>query len=627
MRRSEKRGRLIRQLPPDRIRGIVQEFTGSSFKMREKFFRHKRIWIAVALELIIGAALIRLAAGRILTGELTARRENAEANAQTYSERIEEDINSGIYITDSLEQIIISEDGSCNQFHEVAENLMNDSIQSIQLAPGGTVTEIYPEKGNEAGKIDLLADPSRGEYARYGMENDLVISQGPFDLKQGGRGLAVRNPVYLNHNGHKEFWGFTIVIIRVPDIFFNSMKALESFGYQCRLLKTTSPWSQEYTEVYDSGEEMIQPVSYQFGIGGDTWQLQVMPRDGWDNSGLRMVVICSGWMIVLLLTGLTAAVMILEERRRYLRELAETDGLTGLYNRRGFDRLLDRYLARHPDSRFVVAELDIDNFKSINDMYGHDAGDQALRVLAAELRKNFPRDAVIGRNGGDEFCLLLKNQTYRLPGSRLEDFTKSHKEFCHKGEKHPFTISLGYAEYPVHAQKREELMQCADAALYEVKRKGKQGCIMYREGFQQIRKQMGFALTDISENLPGAFLVYKADPQNDELLFANQEMLHLTGCGDLDEFFAYTRRSFRNLLDESDREAVEADIWRQINANGGQENDYVSFSLVRKDGTKVRVFDHGRLVDSTYYGRVFYVLLMNKKLIDAHYGQGCHPGA
>ncbi len=170
-------------------------------------------------------------------------------------------------------------------------------------------------------------------------------------------------------------------------------------------------------------------------------------------------------------------------------------------------------------------------------------------------------------------------------------------------------------------------MRCADAALYEVKRKGKQGCIMYQEGFQQIRKQMGFALTDISENLPGAFLVYRADPQNDELLFANQEMLHLTGCGDLDEFFAYTRRSFRNLLDESEREAVEADIWRQINANGGQENDYVSFSLVRKDGTKVRVFDHGRIVDSTYYGRVFYVLLMNKKQIDAHYGQGCHPGA
>ena len=69
---------------------------------------------------------------------------------------------------------------------------MNDSIQSIQLAPGGTVTEIYPEKGNEAGEIDLLADKSRGEYARYGMEHDVVVSQGPFDLKQGGKGWTNR---------------------------------------------------------------------------------------------------------------------------------------------------------------------------------------------------------------------------------------------------------------------------------------------------------------------------------------------------------------------------------------------------------------------------------------------------
>ena len=586
---------------------------------KNTFSKNKKIWIVAVIELIVGGIVIGLIANYVYNISLRTQREKAEANAMTYSERIAEDINSGITITNCIEQIIISDDGRCDKFYEIAENLMNDSIQSIQLAPRGTVTEIYPEKGNEAGKIDLLADESRGEYARYGMDHDVVVSQGPFDLKQGGKGIAVRNPVYLEKNGQKEFWGFTIAIIRVPDIFSESMKALRNFGYRCQLLKTTAPWSQEYTEVYASGEKLVHPVSNQFAIGGDIWQLQIMPEKGWKNYGLLIAVLCGGSVILLLLTGLTIAVIVLEERRKYLRILSETDALTEIYNRSGFDQKLDQQIMKYPETHFVVAELDIDNFKSINDMYGHAAGDEALKSLASAMRKYFPKDVVIGRNGGDEFCLLIQNQTCESLQGKLEEFTKSEKKFCHKGGTHAFTISLGYAEYPYHAKNREELMRCADAALYEVKLRGKQGCIEYKNGLQQIRNQLGFGIKDVSENLPGAFLIYRADPDHDELLFANHEMLHLSGCKDMNEFFAYTKRRFRNLINEPEQKPVEESIWKQINANGGQENDYVKFSLVRKDGTQIKVFDHGRIVESTYYGRVFYVLLLNEKMLNLHY--------
>lgn len=109
-----------------------------------------------------------------------------------------------------------------------------------------------------------------------------------------------------------------------------------------------------------------------------------------------------------------------------------------------------------------------------------------------------------------------------------------------------------------------------------------------------------------------------ADPDDDELLFANHEMLHLCGCKDMDEFFAYTKQKFCNLINKQEQTEVEESIWKQINANGGQENDYVKFSLVRKDGTQVTVFDHGRIVENIYYGRVFYVLLLNEKQIHLH---------
>ena len=93
-------------------------------------------------------------------------------------------------------------------------------------------------------------------------------------------------------------------------------------------------------------------------------------------------------------------------------------------------------------------------------------------------------------------------------------------------------------------------MQCADTALYAVKLNGKHGCKAYDSDPHEARTQLGFALKDISAHLPGAFLIYKADPKDDQLLFANREMVQLAGCDDIHEFYTYTNRSFRNLISD-----------------------------------------------------------------------------
>ena len=84
------------------------------------------------------------------------------------------------------------------------QNLIDDTIQSIQIAPDGVVTDIYPAAGNEAGKIDLLHDEQRGEISRYSRDHDLTIMQGSFSLQQGGMGIAIRNPVYLKNDAGQE---------------------------------------------------------------------------------------------------------------------------------------------------------------------------------------------------------------------------------------------------------------------------------------------------------------------------------------------------------------------------------------------------------------------------------------
>ena len=560
---------------------------------------------------LLGICFVGLIVYKTDTHEKEQRHITAQLNVITYSERIKNEITAGIEITDALKQILISEDGEIHQFETIAGNLMSDSIGSIQLAPDGIVTDIYPADGNEAGKIDLIHDRDRGEISCYARDNHTIITQGPFELKQDGYGIAVRNPVYLkDKNGQEYFWGFTIVILRVPDIFSDSIHALSDFGYEYRISKADTPWSDTYKVVYQSDEQINHPVSYIFTIGAENWKIEVTPKSGWRNNTLILVISGIFLTIDLLLTVLTRVWLIAQEHRNKYQIMAYTDSLTGIYNRYGFDELAEKMLSKNPQTNFVAALLDIDDFKFINDIYGHNYGDMALKSLAESMKAFFPSDALLGRNGGDEFCILLPDCTFAKANVQLQQFTKLSKTFSCHGKKHAFYISLGYAEYPTYASNCPQLMRCADAALYEIKLHGKNGCMAYREGLQSdVRKQLGFAFKDISEHLPGAFIIYKADKEDDELFYANDEFLRMSGYKDIDELFRFTKKSFRNLIRKDEQQKIETSIWEQIDS--GNENDYIHFHLQKADGTYLSVLDHGRIVESQQYGRVFYVLFMD----------------
>jgi len=580
----------------------------------------KKRFIVPAVVFILGMCAI---IGEIyVVGESQEQqnRTNAKLNAMTYAEHIYGELMEGIGVTDTLKQVVISGDGNINKFYDIAANMMDDSIQSIQIAPNGVVNKIYPEDVNESGKIDLINDSERGEISRYARDNATVIMQGPFELKQGGYGIAVRNPVYLeDENGKKSFWGFTIVILKVPEIFSDSVEALSNFGYKYSLQKCASPWDDMYEWVYGSKKELNDPVIYDFDVYGDKWRLEILPKSGFYNNKYLIYMFIGGVIIVLLLTGLTAALIFINENRKNFKRLAVTDALTGIYNRLGFDDQVEQYMRQNPQKHCIVAMLDIDDFKLVNDMYGHAAGDGVLKKLAESMKQYFSKDAILGRNGGDEFSIFIPDCTVAEVKPFLKKFTEETRKFYCKGEERAFTISLGFAEYPVFADDRSQLMRCADKALYDVKMRGKNGCMAYSEGEQvKSRAKLGFVIKDIIDNLPGAFIVYRADKENDEILLANSEMLRLTGCKNMDELLAYTGKSFCNLIRPDEQESCQKSIWSQI--NGGHSNDYIFFHMRKADGTYISVLDHGRIVDSVYNGRVFYVMIMDLNSLQRHYG-------
>ena len=581
----------------------------------------KKKTLVPLLVFLMGICLVSLVVYNTDTHEKEQRRTTAQLNATTYGERIENEIINGIEITDVLKQLLISGTGEINQFDTIAKNIMSDSVESIQLAPAGIVTDIYPADGNEAGKIDLIHDKERGEISIYARDHHTIVTQGPFELKQGGYGIAVRNPIYLKDENRQEyFWGFTIVILRVPEIFSDATSALSKFGYEYSLSKTDNPWSDNYKIIYQSDRQLTNPVSYDFTIGTENWKFEVMPENGWGNNTLIAVIGVFFIAITLFLAVLTRVWLVSKENKNKFQILAHTDSLTGIYNRYGFDELAEKMINKNPKAKFVAVLLDIDDFKFVNDIYGHVCGDNALKSLADSMKAFFPSDALLGRNGGDEFCILLKNHSYEDVKEKLQQFTMAPKTFSYKGKEYPFYISLGYSEYPTFASNRSQLMRCADAALYEIKLHGKNGCMAYREGLElRVRKQLGFAFRDISEHLPGAFIIYRADKEDDELFYANQEFLHMAGYKDMDELFRLTKKSFSNLIREDEKKRIEASIWKQI--DNGNGNDYIHFHLRKADGSYLSVLDHGRIVESQQYGKVFYVLFMDWEDMKSHYSE------
>lgn len=157
-----------------------------------------------------------------------------------------------------------------------------------------------------------------------------------------------------------------------------------------------------------------------------------------------------------------------------LRNLALTDDLTGLHNRRGFRTVADQICAaqaRNSQPLMLVA-IDVDYLKAINDTWGHEAGDRAIVVVATALSSSFRSSDVIARIGGDEFLCLLPNAgDDDVTQIRLRIASRIARQLEDLPQEFPLTVTVGVAVAPPRAQVNlEGLMREADRALYDSKR-------------------------------------------------------------------------------------------------------------------------------------------------------------
>jgi diguanylate cyclase (GGDEF)-like protein/PAS domain S-box-containing protein len=168
--------------------------------------------------------------------------------------------------------------------------------------------------------------------------------------------------------------------------------------------------------------------------------------------------------------------------------LAERDSLTGLYNRHRFKIELERMLAdsaRHGTSSALLY-FDLDEFKTINDHFGHTAGDSMLVRVAGEISGLTRRNEMLFRLGGDEFAILLPNVDLAQAESLSERVVRAIAQIPFRFDGQPqdqalhISSSLGIATYPLHAADQDQLVACADAAMYQAKQAGKNAWRTYR---------------------------------------------------------------------------------------------------------------------------------------------------
>ena len=153
-----------------------------------------------------------------------------------------------------------------------------------------------------------------------------------------------------------------------------------------------------------------------------------------------------------------------------LDHLGSHDPLTGLLNRRGIQNVLKEYLQEHPEEPLICVYMDIDDFKMLNDQFGHTAGDTALKQFAKKLSGYFPAHSVVaGRLGGDEFLLFIKDVTPEKAEASIHEFCRMPHSAFFDDKEYVFKISAGYALYPEDDSDLERLIRKADDALYHSK--------------------------------------------------------------------------------------------------------------------------------------------------------------
>lgn len=404
---------------------------------------------------------------------------------------IEDQINMMIARVQTMRFMVLATEGEGDSFDELAPLVMQGwdtgdaaMIKNIALAPGGIVSKVYPLKGNETLLgYDLWEAAQPNPQTVKTLKNGKVHITPPIELMQGGNGMIISLPVTLH--GETESWGMVAVVIDAEKLM-NAFMLGDFLTHQMEYSLSYQELNGHYVELVTSGRPVVKPVTYTFKTENLQWKLSV---SGTMDSGSIFTIVLL--VVALVIVSLLLATVLADQKRRkqmnhMFHELANTDNVTGCNTRHFvYEKLVDKETGawRYEGLQYSLAILDVDNFKQVNDTWGHDVGDEILQRIAQILLNSLSRnkgDCAI-RFGGDEFVLLFGERTQEQMRDILYHVLAKVREM--RLADYPdikVTVSIG----GVHPDQITEeatyihMLRAADEKLYRAKEEGRNRCVL-----------------------------------------------------------------------------------------------------------------------------------------------------
>ncbi len=342
--------------------------------------------------------------------------------------------------------------------------------------------------------FDINSNPLRAEAIERALATQKAVATAPIDLVQDSgtqKGMLALVPIFDDDD--EVVQGFAVGVYRLADLLNESFNSVRWDNLDIRLVDVTDADSPEEVVLRGSvspasidltSSEALEASSEPFDVYGRSWQIVVAPTSGPLTS--RDTFLAPGLDLVglILLTLLQAFVLLVTGTERRARRraddfgrMASTDELTGVGNRRAFLTSLESVRRRSIEdgSAGMLLFIDIDRFKAINDIGGHDAGDAMLKLIAGALAANVRSRDIVTRIGGDEFAVILNDCPVDLGRQIAETLVERVEELRLDSPQGPLGVGASIGVMPIAGpddRKVDELIRLADDACYRAKHAG-----------------------------------------------------------------------------------------------------------------------------------------------------------
>ncbi len=428
---------------------------------------------AFAAVAITGNAVLNLESGR----HEARRKVELVSFGSLLRARLTRELDAVLFLTSGLNAYLVVRGGKVEraELQAILARLHADSrhVRNFGVAVGYRLSYLFPIKGNErALGLDYRNLPGQWPGVKRVVDGGAPTLLGPLTLVQGGRGLIYRVPVFVRG----KYWGLISTVVNAESLFNETVGKLASDGFELAArgrdglgAKGAVFWGD--ARVFGRADAELIDVS----VPGGRWVVAVREKSPSGDSGsLLYLRVLLGVLAAFLGWG-TYALLV---QRARLARLALYDTVTDLPNRILIEDRMNRAISaqrRNPATVSALLFVDLDGFKTVNDRFGHRAGDAVLHAVA-ERAKLAVRDVdSVGRWGGDELVVVLENtDRQKIPEviERLRRAVESPTEFA--GQSLHVGASIGSAIVPDDGEAAADLIRIADRRMYQDKQ-GRKG--------------------------------------------------------------------------------------------------------------------------------------------------------